>query len=341
MRHIFAGPLLALLLLLPASAEAAQKVCVEGRQDGSPITSRMVRIDGGLFTMGADMERPEENAPHLVQVSAFWIDRYEVTNRDFAAFVEATGHSTVAERGLDPVRHPGLPTTLLAPGSMVFSAPQNKNRVTDPNAWWSYVADANWRAPLGPGSSIEGLENHPVVHVAYEDALAYAKWMGRDLPTEAEWEFAARGGLEGKRYPWGDSYDLIEGWKANTWQGAFPATNTQDDGYRSTAPVGCFPPNGYGLHDMAGNVWEYARDLWAPGHSRAPAANPTGPSLRIAHRYAGATGPSVVIKGGSWLCAPNFCQRYRPSARQPQELSLGSNHIGFRTVLRERTGTDR
>ena len=295
----------------------------------------MVRIQGGTFTMGDDDERPEERSTRRVTVSSFWIDRHEVTNAQFARFVEATGYQTVAERGLDPARHPNMPASLLVPGSMVFTEPADATARRNPNAWWRYVPGANWRNPHGPGSDIDGLGNHPVVHIAYEDAVAYAHWAGRDLPTEAEWEFAARGGLEGARYTWGETYHPADGWKANTWQGAFPHDDIAADGHMGSAPVGCFDANGYGLYDMAGNVWEYARDLWVPGHPPYPEVNPTGPARNVAMRFASLTGPVVVVKGGSWLCAPGFCLRYRPSARQPQELSLGSNHIGFRTVLRD------
>jgi formylglycine-generating enzyme required for sulfatase activity len=216
---------------------------------------------------------------------------------------------------------------------MVFAPPAAVTDRADVNQWWRYVAGANWRQPLGPGSSIAGRERHPVVQVALEDAKAYAAWRGHALPTEAQWEFAARGGLEGATYAWGDAYfDPAAGWRANSWQGAFPVQDAAEDGHHGTAPVGCFPPNGYGLHDMAGNVWEYTSDWFVPGHGAAGGTDPAGPPELVAAGFGGPTGPMAVIKGGSWLCAPNFCARYRPSGRQPQELGLGSNHIGFRTV---------
>ncbi|MGH6900655.1 MAG: formylglycine-generating enzyme family protein [Geminicoccaceae bacterium] len=304
-----------------------------GLPEGDDPHAGMVWIEGGRFTMGDD-EQPEEEAAHDVTVAGFWIDRHEVTNAQFARFVEATGYVTVAERGLDPKDHPGVPPELLAPGAVVFTPPDGLLNLVDVSQWWRFVPGADWRHPSGPGSGVEGRDNHPVVNVACEDAQAYARWLGRELPTEAQWEFAARGGLEDATYSWGDEYyDLVAGWRANSWQGLFPLKNDTDDGYAGTAPVGCFAPNGYGLFDMAGNVWEYARDWYVPGHPPAHATDPQGPDMALAARYAGPTGPSVVIKGGSYLCAPKFCARYRPAARQPQELGLGASHLGFRTVL--------
>ncbi len=219
---------------------------------------------------------------------------------------------------------------------MVLSPPEDDLQYFNVNQWWRYQPGASWRTPLGPSSDITGKDHHPVVHVAHEDAQAYARWKGRTLPTEAQWEFAARGGLAAATYPWGNTPPGEGGqWPANTWQGAFPMVDRRLDGHHGTSPVGCYPPNGYGLYDVAGNVWEYARDWYVPGHPNTPQRDPTGPPLALAKHFAGPAGPSAVIKGGSWLCAPNYCRRYRPSARQPQELSLGSNHIGFRTVLVE------
>jgi formylglycine-generating enzyme required for sulfatase activity len=296
----------------------------EGPQAG------MVWIRGGTFTMGDAQEWPEERPTHQVTVSGFWIDRHEVTNAQFARFVAATGYRTMAEQGVDATKRPDLPPELLVPGSMVFDAKGE----TGPA--WLYRPGASWRHPSGPGNSIEGLDNRPVVQVAYEDALAYARWLGRDLPTEAEWEFAARGGLDGATYAWGDDYyDPALGWRVNSWQGSFPGHDEGLDGFHGLAPVGCYPPNGYGLLDMTGNVWELARDWYVPGHPSTAQHDPTGPDLALAARFAGPEGPPVVTKGGSWLCAPTFCARYRPSARQPHELGLGTNHVGFRTVLRD------
>jgi len=282
----------------------------------------MIRVPGGTFLMGSDEHYAEEGPVREATVGAFWIDETEVTNARFAEFVEATGYVTVAERGLDPADHPRLPASLTRPGSMVFAPPREAVSLEDPTRWWRYIHGASWREPLGPGSSIRGFGGHPVVHVAYEDALAFAAWAGRDLPTEAEWEFAARGGLEGPASAWSEPYHPIEGWKANTWQGRFPARNRVEDGWLTTAPVGEYPANGYGARDMLGNVWEYVSDGWDPRGGRERA------------------GGAATVKGGSWLCSPGFCLRWRPQARQPQERLLGSNHIGFRTVLRDGAAAD-
>jgi len=307
-----------LALALAAATPCAAEICAPPPPlpDPSDPTRGMVSLDGGTFIMGSEAHHREEGPMRKATVGPFWIDATEVTNAQFAAFVAATGYVTMAERGLSTEAARHLPEDLRAPGSMVFAPPRDPVGLDDPTRWWRYVRGATWRAPLGPGSSVERFESHPVVHVAIEDAHAYARWLGRDLPTEAEWEYAARGGLEGDA-AWDEPHDPVSGWKANTWQGRFPARNTLEDGWLTTAPVGCFPANGFGLRDMTGNVWEYAAENW----SAEPGA---------VAREAG----SVVIRGGSWLCAPNFCGRWRPTARQPQERALGSNHIGFRTVLR-------
>jgi len=296
----------------------------------------MVFIRGGTFVMGSERHRPEERFTHTVRVDGFWIDRHEVTNAQFREFVAATGYVTLAERGLDPATHPGMPRELLVPGSVVFVPPTNVasgGRITQ---WFQYVAGANWRAPTGPGSTIAGKDNHPVVHIAYEDALAYARWRDRELPTKAQWEFAARGGRDGED-DWSSAFDADGKPIANTWQGIFPVYNTNEDGYVGTAPVGCFKPNGYGLYDMIGNVWEWTSDWYRPGHPREKAVNPTGPELQDL-ALTGGQSPSRVIKGGSFLCASNYCSRYRPAARQPQEVDLGAAHLGFRTVLNRARG---
>jgi formylglycine-generating enzyme len=293
------------------------------------VTAGMVFIPGGTFTMGSERHQPEERFTHVVRVDGFWIDRHEVTNAQFKEFADATGYRTLAERGLDPKANQSLAKELLVPGSAVFIHPIASVARTQPG--WQYVARANWRQPSGPGSSIAGKENHPVVHVAHEDALAYAQWRGHSLPTEAQWEFAARGGRDGED-DWSSAFDADGRPIANTWQGIFPIVNTVDDGHAGTAPVGSFKPNGYGLHDMIGNVWEWTSDWYRPGHSRESAVNPTGPEL-ISLRVVPGQSATRVIKGGSHLCASNYCARYRPAARQPQEADFSAAHVGFRTVL--------
>jgi formylglycine-generating enzyme required for sulfatase activity len=299
----------------------------------SAETADFVRIEGGSFEMGSEAFYREEGPARRVSVGPFLISRSEVTNADFAGFVAATGYVTTAERGADPAKHPDWPPELLQPGSMVFFMPEKITTKADVTQWWQFVHGADWRHPQGPGSSIDGRPHHPVVQVSPEDAEAYAKWAGGRLPTEAEWEYAARGGLDGATYTWGATYDPLNGWKANTWQGAFPTGDSVEDGFHGTAPVGSFPPNGYGLYDMAGNVWEHVADWWVPNHSAHDEADPKGPPEALAAKFSPPEiGPRRVVKGGSWLCAPDFCLRFRPAARQPGELGLGSNHIGFRIV---------
>jgi formylglycine-generating enzyme required for sulfatase activity len=302
----------------------------------------MVWLPGGTFQMGANDCYQEEAPAHRVTVDGFWMDRYVVTNDAFARFVEATGYVTVAERPLNPVDYPGAPPDALVPGALVFQKAKRRVDLRNWTNWWAYVPEANWRHPEGSGSTIRGRGAHPVVHVAYEDAEAYAAWAGKALPTEAEWEYAARGGLEGKLFTWGDEH--FPGGKAlaNTWQGEFPWQNLLLDGYEGTSPVGAFPPNGYGLYDMAGNVWEWTADWFVPRHaSKAHAAccpphnprvtsprqsyDPQQPHIRI---------PRKVVKGGSYLCAPNYCLRYRPAARQPQMVETSLCHLGFRCIVR-------
>ena len=289
-----------------------------------------IAIAGGSFSVGSQSHYREEGPMMAVTIDGFEISRTEVTNDQFAAFVHATGYVTTAEAGLSAEDYPELPEELRRPGSMVFAQPPGQVELTDNSAWWRYVPGASWRHPTGPDSSIEGLGNHPVVQVSPEDAEAYAQWAGARLPTEAEWEFAARGGHNESTDQWDQPSDPENGWKANIWQGEFPATDLQEDGHHGTAPVGSYRANDYGVVDMIGNVWEYVDGWYTPGH--LPTL-PHGPGKELAAKFAPASvGPQRVIKGGSWLCSPSYCMRYRPTARQPAEMSLGSNHIGFRVA---------
>ena len=311
--------------------------------DGSPVVSDaphsqascskpmgqddMVWIEGGNFTKGAAEFYAEEGPPQEMNVDGFWIDRFEVTNARFGEFVSATGYVTVAERQPDPNDFPDIDPALLQPGSVVFVMPTDSaGKLTQ---WWHFVPGANWREPAGPGSSNEGRNDHPAVHITFQDARAFADWLGHDLPTEAQWEFAARGGLDKAYFAWGNEY-LVDGiHQANTWQGVFPLMNANEDTFAATAPAGCFPANGYGLYDMIGNVWEWVDDWYYPVNSQQAPAGTTGHDPR----QPGV--PVKVIKGGSYLCAENYCRRYRPAARHPQETTLGAAHIGFRTVRTE------
>ncbi len=318
-------------------------------QSTSPDLKEMVRLEGGTFWMGSDEHYPEEAPAHRVQVDAFWMDATPVTNREFRRFVEATGHVTFAEIPPDPADYPGALPELLYPASLVFEAPRRPVSLRDISQWWDYRPAANWKQPLGEGSDLEGLEDHPVVHIAYEDACAFARWAGKDLPTEAEWEFAARGGLDRAEFAWGD--ELLPGGiaQANTWQGAFPNENTLLDGYLRTSPVRTYPANPYGIYDLIGNVWEWTSDFYSQSHQGhaekegccAP-RNPLGgpqeesydpamPGIRIARK---------VLKGGSHLCAPNYCRRYRPAARHAQPIDTSTSHVGFRCVVRGAPGGD-
>jgi formylglycine-generating enzyme required for sulfatase activity len=301
----------------------------------------MLWIPGGTFRMGADDAYPEEAPAHNVTVSGFWMDACAVTNGEFGAFVVATGYRTLAERPLDPALYPGAPE-LLQPGSAVFLMPAASEDEKDIGSRWAYMPGADWRHPEGPGSSVDGREDEPVVHVAYEDAAAYAAWAGKELPTEAEWEFAARGGLEGATFCWGNEFMPEGRHMANTWQGAFPYHDLGADGFAGRAPVGSFPPNGYGLYDMAGNVWEWTADWYADRHPPevdrpcCVPRNPRGGPRELSYdpEQPGIAIPRKVIKGGSYLCAPNYCRRYRPAARYPQMIDTATCHLGFRCIER-------
>jgi formylglycine-generating enzyme required for sulfatase activity len=303
------------------------------REAPGPAPEGMAWIPGGEFWMGSDDESMRDARPvHRVKVDGFWMDRTEVTNEQFAQFVRATGYVTVAERKPDPKDFPGAPPELLVPGSIVFTPPKEPVPLNDHLVWWRYVPGADWRHPEGPGSSIAGRENHPVVHVCWDDAVAYCKWAGKRLPTEAEWEYAARGGLERRRYVWGDELNPGGKWLVNNWQGRFPVENTAEDGFARSAPVATFPPNGYGLHDMAGNVWEWCADWYQPSysaHDRSP--NPQGPSSSYDPAEPGV--PKRVQRGGSFLCSDLYCTRYLPGARGKGAPDSGASHVGFRCAL--------
>ena len=309
----------------------------------TPPHADMLWIPGGTFRMGSEDFYPDEKPIQEVVVDGFWMDRHLVTNARFAAFVEATSYVTLAERPLNPADYPGAPEENLVPGALVFQKTAHPVDLRDYGNWWAWTPGANWTHPFGPASTIDGIEQHPVVHVAYEDAEAYARWAGLDLPTEAEWEFAARGGLDGKKFTWGDEHFPDGKAMANSWQGEFPWQNLLTDGYEGTSPVGAFPANGYGLFDMAGNVWEWTCDWFVPrgaddGKSccGGPKINPRVSSLEKSFdpRQPQFRIPRKVVKGGSHLCAPNYCLRYRPAARQPQMIDSGMSHIGFRCITR-------
>ena len=309
----------------------------------------MVWVPGGEFLMGSDRHYPEEAPAHRVEVDGFWMDRFQVTNTRFATFVNATGHVTVAERQPDPAEYPGAKPELLVPASSVFVQPRERVDLNNQYNWWTLVPGADWRHPRGLGSDIDGLDEHPVVHLAWGDVEAYAAWAGKELPTEAEWEFAARGGLDGAEFVWGDEFSPEGHHLANTWQGEFPIVNTLEDGFEWTAPVGSFPPNGYGLYDMAGNVWEWTSDWFREHgkieHSCCTVSDPRGGDREQSYdRQEFARGiriPRKVMKGGSHLCAPNFCSRYRPAARMPQPIDTSTSHLGFRCIVRAPEGQTR
>ncbi len=287
----------------------------------------MIWVPGGTFLMGSDKFYREERPMRRQTVQGFWIDAHPVTNAEFREFVDATGYVTSCEHPPQPTAYPDAHPSLLVPGSAVFRKPGGPVDLRDYRAWWEYVPGANWRHPEGPDSTLEARDQHPVVHVTYEDAAAYAAWAGKTLPTEAEWEFAARGGLDGATYAWGEDLAPDGRVMANTWQGRFPWENLATDGYEGTSPVGAFPANGYGLYDMIGNVWEWTTSL--AGSSPGAAATKTG--------CCGAAGAQLdrrIVKGGSHLCAPNYCLRYRPAARQAEPVDTSACHIGFRCIVR-------
>jgi len=304
------------------------------------VSDDMVKITGRSFMMGSNNHYPEEAPAHRVTVGDFWIDRYPVTNTEFREFIEQTGYTTVAERAPRAEDYPGAKPEMLVPGSVIFVSPRRPVSLTNHYNWWTWMPGASWRHPEGPGTWIAFREKHPVVHVAFEDVAAYASWAEKEIPTEAEWEFAARGGLESADYAWGDEFEPDGKIMANTWQGEFPIKNLRTDGYEGTSPVGVFPPNGYGLFDMIGNVWEWTSD-WYLEHGKlrmSCCGNIDARGVTEEQSYDSATPdvkiPRKVIKGGSFLCALNYCRRYRPAARIPHAIDTGTCHIGFRLIRR-------
>ncbi len=314
----------------------------------------MVWISGGEFTMGTDDDRsmPNERPAHRVQVDGFWMDQHDVTNAEFRKFVEATGYVTTAEKPVDweeikkqlPSGTPKPAEEKLQPGSLVFTSPGHAVDLNQMSNWWTWTAGANWKHPQGPASNIDGKDNYPVVQISWDDAAAYARWAGKRLPTEAQWEFAARGGAKGNtRYWWGDEFRPGGKFMCNTYTGEFPVNDNGEDGYTRPNPWNAFPPNGYGLYDMAGNVWQWTADFYRPdAHSlqlqkllqtgAICCMNPTGPEASFNPAHLVSDSPERVIKGGSFLCNPNYCESYRPTARRGTPPDTGSEHVGFRCV---------
>jgi formylglycine-generating enzyme len=322
------------------------------RDPGPPPAKDMAWIPSGTFLMGSSDFYPEERPVHAVSVDGFWMDEHPVTVAEFRRFVKATGHVTVAEQSPDPADYPDADPALLVPGSGVFRMPPGPVPLDDVRNWWEWVPGADWRHPEGPGSSLDGRDRHPVTQVTWYDAVAYLGWAGKALPTEAEWERAARGGLDGAVFTWGDDFAPKGRMMANTWQGQFPWENLCEDGFPGTSPIKSFPSNGYGLYDMAGNVWQWTDDFFAP-HQPGPGDPSTGsagdrpccaprnpritsPDESYAADRPGGHMARRVIKGGSHLCAPNYCLRYRPAARQAETMETSTTHIGFRGCVRVR-----
>jgi formylglycine-generating enzyme required for sulfatase activity len=329
----------------PPSGGRAAMLTKSGADDGKRIPEGMVLIPEGTYMMGAEgkLALPREYPKHPVHVNSFYIDTHEVTNAEFKKFTEETGYKTIAERPIDweelkkqlPPGTPKPPEENLKAGSMVFTPRPGIKDLSNFYQWWTYVDGANWRHPEGPASTLKGKDRHPVVHISVADATAYAKWLGKRLPTEAEWEWAARGGLKDKTYPWGDKDVNLAPYECNSWQGKFPNENTVADGFERSAPVGSYAPNGYGLYDMGGNVWEITTDLFDVNYYKTLSTeealdNPRGSDK--SHNPRSPYGVHTVIKGGSFLCNDSYCASYRVSARMPLEKDSGMNHVGFRLV---------
>ena len=292
----------------------------------------MVWIPSGSFMMGAnDPAFPDALPLHKVSIKGFWMDEHEVTNAEFESFVKTTGYTTVAERNLDPKDFPGVPPQDLLPGSGVFSPPTHAVDLNDPGQWWKYIVGASWRHPFGSQSTLNGKENMPVVHIAYEDAAAYAAWAGKRLPTEAEWEYAARAGKQGLKYYWGNNLQPDGKWVANIFQGEFPNNDVGKDGFKGIAPVKSFPPNSFGLYDMDGNVWEWCSDFYRPDYyANSANVDPQGPPNSYDPDEAGAI--KRVQRGGSFICSDEYCNRYKAGSRGKGEINSGTNNLGFRCV---------
>jgi formylglycine-generating enzyme required for sulfatase activity len=329
------GSILALLLILAAAcnhSSSPQAVSESYLASVDTVPEKMVWIPGGEFDMGsADPAYNDATPLHKVSLDGFWMDDHEVTNAEFSKFVDATGYKTVAEQAINPADFPGIPLENLVPGSGVFTATPQPVLLDNPLQWWLYVPGASWSNPFGPQSSVNGKPNDPVVHISYTDALAYAEWAGKRLPSEAEWEYAAQGGKGKQEYYWGSELKPGGNWKANIYQGNFPDANTAEDGFIGVAPVKSFPANGYGLYDMDGNVWEWCSDFYRPDYySKSPVKNPKGPSDSYDPDEPNAI--KRVQRGGSFLCSDQYCIRYRPGSRGKGEINSASNNLGFRCV---------
>lgn len=321
-----------------AAADGAAQAVISHEPPPGPAPEGMVWVPGGTFWMGCTgCAMPDALPVHLVSVAGFWMDRTPVTNAQFEKFVRATGYVTVAERPLNPADFPGVPADKLVPGSAVFAATAHPVGLDDPMQWWKYVPGASWRHPDGPDSSIDGRKDHPVVQIAWEDAQAYLKWAGRRLPTEAEYEYAARGGLDRQPYAWGSELRPNGKWVANVWQGTFPASDAGSDGHTGTSPVTAFPTNGFGLYDMGGNVWQWCADWYRADYYRsfagvtAPSREPRGPQDSLDPDEPGVA--KRVVRGGSFLCSDQYCSRYLVGSRGKAEVSSGSSNLGFRGVM--------